>query len=93
MKLIRIDDAFNVVRHITSVSVNSFTEELTKMLDSVEADQDEITSTNMTLDDDTLISNGTNNGSEYQIQKGDEFEVTSTNMTLDDDNQTHKYTS
>ena len=33
-KLIRIDDAFNVVRHITSVSVVSFTEELTKMMDS-----------------------------------------------------------
>ena len=32
-KLIRIDDAFNVVRHITSVSVDMFTADLTKMLD------------------------------------------------------------
>ena len=32
-KLIRIDDAFNVVRHITSVSVISYVDELTRVLD------------------------------------------------------------
>ena len=41
-KLIRIDDAFNVVRHITSVSLTSFVDELTKVLDrqAIESDMD-----------------------------------------------------
>ena len=41
-KLIRIDDAFNVVRHITSVSLTSFVDELTHVLDkkATESDMD-----------------------------------------------------
>ena len=33
-KLVRLDDCFNVMRHITCASVDMFTAELTKMLDS-----------------------------------------------------------